>query len=89
MKQELKNEIEDVASSFQIIVYVDNDCPRDVSGSSENYIVNRLSKNGLQIEQSEKVRTMVDENNYPLRLKIANAVACVIGPKIGAHCISV
>jgi phage replication-related protein YjqB (UPF0714/DUF867 family) len=47
-----------------------------------NNIVNRLSKNGLQIEQSEKVRAMVDEENRPLRRKIANAVANVIRPRL-------
>jgi hypothetical protein len=75
-------EIEDAVSDFQIYLYINNDCPKDIKGNDEDNIVNRLSKNGLQIEQSEKVRTIVDEENYPLRLKIANAVANVIGPKL-------
>ena len=61
---------------------MDNECPKDIKGDSENNIVNRFSKNGLQIEQSEEVRKMVDEQNFPLPLKIANAVASVIGPKL-------
>lgn len=83
LKQKIKEEIEGEVRRFGVEVFMDNGCPEDVNGNVENNIVNRLSKNGLQIEQSKKVRTtMVDEENRPLRLKIADAVARVIGPKI-------
>jgi phage replication-related protein YjqB (UPF0714/DUF867 family) len=82
LKQKIKEEIESEVLRFGVKVFMDNACPEDINGNVKNNIVNRLSKNGLQIEQSKKVRTMVDEENRPLRLKVADAVARVIGPKI-------
>ena len=83
LKQKIKEEIEGEVRRFGVQVFMDNGCPEDINGDKENNIVNRLSKNSLQIEQSEKFRTtMVDEENRPLRLKVADAVARVIGPRI-------
>ena len=68
LKQKIKEEIEGEVRRFGVQVFMDNGCPEDINGDKENNIVNRLSKNGLQIEQSEKFRTtMVDEENRPLR----------------------
>jgi phage replication-related protein YjqB (UPF0714/DUF867 family) len=83
LKQKIKEEIEGEVRRFGVQVFMDNECPEAINGDKKNNIVNRLSKNGLQIEQSEKVRTtMVDEESCPLRLKVADAVARVIGPRI-------
>lgn len=82
LKEDIKNAIEYAVYGFQIYVYMDDKCPRDIKGSDKDNIVNRLSKNGLQIEQSEEVRTMLDEQKFPLRLKIANAVANVIRARL-------
>jgi len=83
LKQKIKEEIEGEVRRFGVQVFMDNGCPDDINGDKENNIVNRLSKNGLQIEQSEKFRTtMFDEENRPLRLKVADAVARVIGPRV-------
>lgn len=83
LKQKIKEEIEGEVHRFGVQVFMDNECPEAINGDKKNNIVNRLSKNGLQIEQSEKVRTtMVDEESCPLRLKVADAVARVIGPRI-------
>jgi phage replication-related protein YjqB (UPF0714/DUF867 family) len=83
LKQKIKEEIEGKVRRFGVRVFMDNGCPEDINGDKEKNIVNRLSKNGLQIEQSEKFRTtMVDEENRPLRLKVADAVVRVIGPRI-------
>jgi phage replication-related protein YjqB (UPF0714/DUF867 family) len=82
LKQKIKEEIEGQVLRFGVQVFMDNECPNQINGNDENNIVNRLSKNSLQIEQSKKVRTMFDEENRPLRLKIADAVARVIGPRI-------
>jgi phage replication-related protein YjqB (UPF0714/DUF867 family) len=83
LKNEIKEQIEAAVRRFQIGVYVKSSCPNQNNGNHEKNIVNRLSKNGLQIEQSKKVRTtMVDEENRPLRLKIAEAVANVMRRKL-------
>ena len=82
LKQKIKEEIEAEVLRFGVQVFRDNECPNQINGNNENNIVNRLSKNGLQIEQSKMVRTMVDEENRPLRLKIADAVANVIRPRL-------
>jgi len=83
LKQKIKEEIEGEVRRFGVQVFMDNECPEAINGDKKNNIVNRLSKNGLQIEQSEKFRTtMVDEESCPLRLKVADAVARVIGPRI-------
>jgi phage replication-related protein YjqB (UPF0714/DUF867 family) len=83
LKQKIKEEIEGEVCRFGVRVFMDNGCPEDINGDKENNIVNRLSKNGLQIEQSEKFRTtMVDDENRPLRLNVADAVARVMHPRI-------
>ncbi len=82
LKKEIKEQIEAAVRRFEIDVYMDGACPKDIKGNDQNNIVNRLSKNGLQIEQSEKVRTMVDDENRPLRFKVAEAVAKVMRPRI-------
>ena len=56
---------------------MDKECPRNINGDNVKNIVNRLSTNGLQIEQTEEVR-----DKSKLRLKVADAVVKVIGPKI-------
>jgi len=45
-------------------------------------MVYRLSKNGVQIEQSKKVRTMGDEENRPVRFIIADVVSKVMRRKL-------
>ena len=82
LKQKIKDEIEGEVRPFGVHVYMDNGCPEDVNGNNKNNIVNRISKNGLQIEQSKAFREMVDEESGPLYFKVADAVARVIGPRI-------
>jgi phage replication-related protein YjqB (UPF0714/DUF867 family) len=82
LKKEIKEQIEAAVRRFQIDVYMDGNCPNQNNGNHENNIVNRLSKNGLQIEQSKKVRTMHDEENHPLRFIIADAVSKVMRRKL-------
>jgi phage replication-related protein YjqB (UPF0714/DUF867 family) len=53
----------------------DDGCPEGFNGNNPENIVNRLSTNGLQIEQSEKARKCYG-------IDIADAVADVIGPLI-------
>ena len=77
LKEDIKKEIVNAVAGSGTEVYMDNECPRNINGNDKNNIVNRLSNNGLQIEQSKEVR--VDED---LRLNIADAVARVIGPRI-------
>lgn len=87
LKQQIKTEIEKAVSGSGIEVAIggesgDKTCPDDFNGNDPRNIVNRLGTYGVQIEQSEEARTMVDEENRPLRLKIADAVANVFRPLI-------
>lgn len=75
LKEDIKMEIE--SKNAGIKVYMDNECPRNIDGDDVKNIVNRLSTNALQIEQTKEVR---DESK--LRLIVADAVVKVIGPKI-------
>ena len=60
-----------------IKVFIDKECPRNINGDNVKNIVNRLSANALQIEQTKEVR---DESK--LRLIVADAVVKIIGTKI-------
>ncbi len=74
----LKNEVRDaIASIVPITVTIDAEggCPSGFSGSNPQNIINRLSDNGLQIEQSSDAR-----NSYAIQ--IANAVADVLNRRI-------
>lgn len=73
LKYDIKTAIRNEDS--EIDIFIDSECPRDIKGDKKNNIVNRLSTNGLQIEQTEEVRD-------DLRFKIADAVVKVLGPKI-------
>jgi phage replication-related protein YjqB (UPF0714/DUF867 family) len=73
LKYDIKTAIRNEDS--EIDIFIDSECPRDINGDKKNNIVNRLSTNGLQIEQTEEVRD-------DLRFKIADAVVKVLGPKI-------
>ncbi|MGC2575320.1 MAG: hypothetical protein WA364_27760, partial [Candidatus Nitrosopolaris sp.] len=53
------------------------ECPRNINGDNVKNIVNRLSTNALQIEQTTEVR-----DKSKLRLIVADAVVKVIGSKI-------
>ena len=75
LKDDIKTEIEKKDAGIK--VYMDSQCPRDINGDNKGNIVNRLSNNGLQIEQTKEVRR--DKN---LRLIVADAVVKIIGPKI-------
>jgi len=75
LKEKIKMEIE--SKNAGIKVYMDKECPKNIKGDNVENIVNRLSTNALQIEQSKQVR---DESK--LRLIVADAVVKVIGPKI-------
>jgi phage replication-related protein YjqB (UPF0714/DUF867 family) len=75
LKGDIKTAIKNEDS--EIDIFIDSECPRNINGDNKDNIVNRLSTNGLQIEQSKEVRR--DEN---LRLMVANAVVKVIGPKV-------
>ena len=75
LKEEIKMEIE--SKNAGITVYLDKECPRNINGDNVKNIVNRLSTNALQIEQTKEVR-----DKSELRLIVADAVVKVIGPKI-------
>jgi phage replication-related protein YjqB (UPF0714/DUF867 family) len=75
LKEKIKMEIE--SKNAGIKVYMDKECPKNIKGDNVENIVNRLSTNALQIEQTKEVR---DESK--LRLIVADAVVKVIGPKI-------
>jgi phage replication-related protein YjqB (UPF0714/DUF867 family) len=70
---EIKEAISQVVPGF--IEVRDRGCPEGFNGDSPENIVNRLSTNGLQIEQSEEARKFYD-------IDIADAVADVIWPLI-------
>ena len=53
---------------------MDKDCPKNINGDNVKNIVNRLSTNALQIEQTGEVR-----DDSELRLIVADAVVKVIG----------
>jgi phage replication-related protein YjqB (UPF0714/DUF867 family) len=75
LKEDIKMEIE--SKNAGIEVYVDKECPRNINGDNVKNIVNRLSTNALQIEQTKEVR-----DKSKLRLIVADAVIKVIGLKI-------
>jgi phage replication-related protein YjqB (UPF0714/DUF867 family) len=75
LKYDVKTEIE--SKNAGIKVYMDKGCPKNINGDNVKNIVNRLSTNALQIEQTKEVR-----NNSELRLIVADAVVKVLGPKI-------
>jgi selenophosphate synthetase-related protein len=75
LKEDIKMEIE--SKNAGIKVYMDKECLRNIDGDNVKNIVNYLSTNALQIEQSKEVR-----DKSKLRLIVANAVVKVIGPKI-------
>jgi len=74
VKDQIRTAIVDVVSDPRIEVNTDYEhkCPEDFNGNSKVNIVNRLSANGLQIEQCEKARKYHG-------IDIADAVADVIG----------
>jgi phage replication-related protein YjqB (UPF0714/DUF867 family) len=76
-KQKIKEAIVNAVSGYGIPVEMDEDrtCPGDFNGNAKENIVNRLSSNGLQIEQSKKARLRFGE-------KIADAVADILDPMI-------
>lgn len=75
LKEDIKMEIE--SKNAGIKVFIDKECPRNINGDNVKNIVNRLSANALQIEQTKEVR---DESK--LRLIVADAVVKIIGTKI-------
>jgi phage replication-related protein YjqB (UPF0714/DUF867 family) len=75
LKEDIKMEIE--SKNVEIKVYLDKECPRNINGDNVKNIVNRLSTNALQIEQTKEVR-----DNSRLRLIVADAVVKIMGPKI-------
>ncbi|MEW5768542.1 MAG: poly-gamma-glutamate hydrolase family protein [bacterium] len=77
LKQELRAAIEAAIDDSGILVVTDADplCPDEFNGNHPNNLVNRLSANGIQIEQSLAARTDYWE-------AIADAVAGVLGPKV-------
>ena len=77
LKQQIKTAIGNVVSGSGIVVAKDDDgsCPDDFNGTDPKNIVNRLSAKGVQIEQSREARARYG-------IKIAKAVAGVIGPMI-------
>jgi hypothetical protein len=52
---------------------MDKECPKNINGDNVKNIVNRLSTNALQIEQTEEVR-----DDSELRLIVADAVVKII-----------
>ena len=72
LKQEIKNKIEDVTSSFQIEVYLDNVCPREIDGRSEDNIVNRLSKMVCKLDNLKRYEQLFMRltTRYDLKLPL-------------------
>ena len=68
LKEDIKMAIKNEDS--EIDIFIDSQCPRNINGDNKYNIVNRLSTNGLQIEQTEEVRD-------DLRFIIADAVVKV------------
>jgi phage replication-related protein YjqB (UPF0714/DUF867 family) len=83
LKLQIKSEIKKAVSDTDIRVEIAGEagslCSANFNGNDDNNIVNRLSENGLQIEQCKKAR-----ENEPRRKAIAKAVADVIRPKLTA-----
>ena len=86
LKEEIKCAIEDAVSGsesdpegkIEVVLGGDGDekCPQNFNGNNPKNIVNRLGTIGVQIEQCKRARS----EKY--RLKIADAVIKVIGPKL-------
>jgi phage replication-related protein YjqB (UPF0714/DUF867 family) len=81
LKLQIKYEIKKAVSNTDIKVEIAGEpgssCSADFNGNDDNNIVNRLSQNGLQIEQCKKAREKESR-----RKAIAKAVADVIRPKL-------
>ena len=76
LKQEIKTTIITEVPGLEGKVKTDVEgCPEAFNGNDPKNVVNRLARNGVQIEQSEDARRTYG-------VKIADAVAAVIGPKI-------
>ena len=76
LKRQIKIEVLDaVAGKIEVFTDDEGKCPEGFTGTDPKNIVNRLAKNGIQLEQSKDARDKFS-------LQIADAVARVIGPKI-------
>jgi phage replication-related protein YjqB (UPF0714/DUF867 family) len=76
LKHDIKTAIQSVISGIDVCTEEDNCCPANFNGNDPGNIVNRLAVNGIQIEQSKNARSQ------KYCIKIADAVADVIGPRI-------
>jgi len=77
LKLEIKRAVERAISGSGIVVATSDEgtCPGAFNGDDPENIVNCLGAIGIQLEQSKEARARYG-------IQIADAVACVIGPKI-------